>query len=97
MPIKRKIRNLPNTNDQVKRILLKFLFRKQRFSHFKMSFFDPVYSNNTLQMSDDENENNFLSEGIPRPVFEKGTKDEVTKTNDQNRSSEVGKHDCFMF
>ncbi|CAF5091655.1 unnamed protein product [Rotaria magnacalcarata] len=79
MPIKRKIRNLPSTNDE-------------------MSFFDPVYSNETMQMNDDENENDLLADGIPRGIFEQENKDElnetydtdtITNNDDDNPSSEV--------
>ncbi|CAF2161203.1 unnamed protein product [Rotaria magnacalcarata] len=79
MPIKRKIRNLPSTNDE-------------------MSFFDPVYSNETMQMNDDENENDLLADGIPRGIFEQENKDElnetydtdtITNNDDDNPSSET--------
>ncbi|CAF1198544.1 unnamed protein product [Rotaria sp. Silwood1] len=76
MPVKRKIRNLPNTNDQ-------------------MSFVDPVYPNDNIQQSD--NENDLLAESIPRPTFGKGNKDDLNETydtdtitnNDQDPSSEM--------
>jgi hypothetical protein len=57
-----------------------------------MSFFDPVYPNN-----DDENENDLLADGIPRPTFGKENKNESNETldtdtitnNDQDQTSEV--------
>jgi hypothetical protein len=90
MALKRKIRNLPNMNDQVNQILYLSSLNK-RISFLKMSFFDPVYPN------DDENENDLLADGIPRPTFGKGIKNESNETldtdtiinNDQDQSSEV--------
>jgi hypothetical protein len=56
-----------------------------------VSFFDPVYSN--------ENENDLLADGIPRPSFGKRNGNESNETldtdtitnNDQDQSSEVNK------
>jgi hypothetical protein len=65
-----------------------------------MSFFDPVYPNDDIQISDDdENENDLLADGIPRPTFGKGNKNESNETLDtdtvinvdQDQSSEVFK------
>jgi len=55
-----------------------------------MSFFDPVY----------QNENDLLADGIPRPTFGKGIKNESNETldtdtiinNDQDQSAEVKKN-----
>jgi len=88
MPLKRKTRNLPTRNDQVYRISVFVLLL---FYIFKMSFFDPVYQN------DDENENDLLADGIPRPTFGKESKNESNETldtdtiinSDQDQSLEV--------
>lgn len=88
MPPKRKIRNLPTRNDQVN----------------EMSFFDPVYQNNGIPISDDnesdgdgDDENDLLAEGIPRPTISKSDKNESNETldndtivnSDHEQSSEV--------
>ncbi|UJR15533.1 hypothetical protein I4U23_002472 [Adineta vaga] len=76
MPPKRKIRNLPIKSDQ-------------------MSFFDPVYQNNGIPMSDDddddnngdygnENKNDLLAEGIPRPTISKSNQNESNETLDND-------------
>jgi hypothetical protein len=90
MALKRKTRNLPAMNDQVNQILILFRARKIRSFFFKVSFFDPVYPN-------DDDENDLLADGIPRPSFRKGIRNESNETlgtdtitnNDQDQSSEV--------
>lgn len=57
-----------------------------------MSFFDPVYSN--------EEENDLLADGIPRPTFIKGNQTESNETldtdtitnNDQEQTPEVSRN-----
>ena len=59
----------------------------------EMSFFDPVYSNDQIEMSDEEND--LLADGIPRPSFEKSNRNESNETLrsetiiNQDQSSEV--------
>lgn len=64
-----------------------------------MSFFDPVYQNDDIEISDDENENDLLADGIPRPTFRQENKNESNETldndtiinSDQDQSSDVKK------
>ncbi len=70
----------------------KNLFEWKEFNFFQVSFFEPVYPND-----DDENENDLLADGIPRPSFGKGNRNESNETlgtdtitnNDEEQSSEV--------
>ncbi|CAF1233045.1 unnamed protein product [Adineta steineri] len=63
----------------------------------QMSFFDPVYQNDIIQISDDEDENDLLADGIPRPTFGKANKNESNETldndtiinSDQDQSTEI--------
>ena len=67
-----------------------------------MSFFDPVYQNNGIPISDDnesdDDENDLLAEGIPRPTISTSDKNESNETldndtivnSDHEQSSEVG-------
>ncbi len=60
-----------------------------------MSFFEPVYPNDDIQISDDEND--LLADGIPRPSFERNNRNESNETldsntltnNDEDQTSEV--------
>ena len=85
MSFKRKIRNLPDINDQV--IDLSFLKINLGFAFFKMSFSYPMCSN----------KNDLLADGIPRPSIGRKIENESNETlntytltdNDQDQSSEV--------
>jgi hypothetical protein len=64
-----------------------------------MSFFEPVYPNDDIQISDDDDddENDLLADGIPRPSFERNNRNESNETldsntltnNDEDQTSEV--------
>jgi hypothetical protein len=87
MALKRKTRNLPNMNDnekmnQVNRIVLFFSNYKNKTSlfFFKMSFFEPVYQNDGIQMNDDESDGELSVNSLSRRTFRDKNQDESNET-----------------
>jgi hypothetical protein len=68
MPPKRKTRNLPNVND------------KEKIN--QMSFFDPVYQNDSIQMNNDESDSELSDNGLSRQIYRDENKDESNETLD---------------
>jgi hypothetical protein len=67
MPIKRKTRNLPPTNNKEK---------------VQMSFFDPVYQNDNIQTGDNESDSELSVNGLSRQTFRDRNQDESSETLD---------------
>ncbi|CAF0806651.1 unnamed protein product [Adineta ricciae] len=75
--------------------------RNLRTRNDQVSFFDPVYQNNGIPISDDnesgDDENDLLAEGIPRPTISTSDKNESNETldnativnSDHEQSSEI--------
>lgn len=85
MPPKRKIRNLPDVNDkekvnQVNRMI--FFLWNSKESFFKMSFFDPVYQNDNIQMNNDESDSELSINGLSQQAFRDKSQDESNETLD---------------
>ncbi|CAF1498891.1 unnamed protein product [Rotaria sp. Silwood1] len=75
MPPKRKTRNLPRVND------------KEKVN--QMSFFEPVYQNDNIQMNDDESDSELSVNGLSQKQFQDKTKHESNEAFDQDQSSEI--------
>ncbi|CAF4287233.1 unnamed protein product [Rotaria sp. Silwood2] len=75
MPPKRKTRNLPRAND------------KEKVN--QMSFFEPVYQNDNIQMNDDESDSELSGDDLSHKKIQDKNKPELDETFDQDQSSEI--------